>query len=237
MSFYDHFLKSKTSTVSPLGKRIIDHQNNYFLKLIKKYRRGKLKEMKLLEIGPGKGYFAQSCREKKIDYWAIEGNKLMADQLKKRGFKNIFHALVPPINLRGKFEIIFMNQLLEHLDSSKEAIFLIKECQKRLKKGGLLIIASPDLPSCGFDFWTHDYTHNYPTSLLRIRQLLLNNDFKILKEDYFSFFIRGFLMTRLLSLLVRICYSLGLLKLLFGLKSDKIKVCLLASCLTIGQRK
>jgi 16S rRNA A1518/A1519 N6-dimethyltransferase RsmA/KsgA/DIM1 with predicted DNA glycosylase/AP lyase activity len=37
----------------------------------------------LLEIGPGRGAFAEICLRKGVDYWAIEPNEEMADALEE----------------------------------------------------------------------------------------------------------------------------------------------------------
>ena len=85
MAFYDHFIDTEASKVSYLGEKSIDFQNNRFIKLIKKYynRGGKIK---LLEIGPGKGFFAKTCKKNNFSYTAIEINKKMCVHLEKEGF-------------------------------------------------------------------------------------------------------------------------------------------------------
>ena len=51
---------------------------------------------KVLEIGPGRGAFADLCLERSIQYTAIEPNPHLAESLESRGAE-VVRALVPPL--------------------------------------------------------------------------------------------------------------------------------------------
>jgi len=237
MVFYDHFITSKTSGVSKIGEKIINWQNNLFLDLIRKFSNKKLEDINLLEIGPGKGYFARKCKKFNINYSAIEANEKMADDLKKSGFKNIYQDMAPPIKTEQKFDVIFMDQVFEHMLNFNKAIDLINSCRDRLNKNGLLIISSPDYQVFKEDFFNCDYTHSYPTSVMRLSQILNDGDFKVIYRNYYSFLNKGFIHTRIISFLSKLLYNIGIFKIIFREKAYKIKVSLLSSCIIIGKKE
>ncbi|MFW6233300.1 MAG: methyltransferase domain-containing protein, partial [Nanoarchaeota archaeon] len=92
MSFYDNF--TKRDKISRFGKYIILKQNQFYLKLINKYSSSK--KVKILEIGSGKGYFAEICKKNKFDYCAIEANYKMYRKLKNNNY-NVYNQTIPPI--------------------------------------------------------------------------------------------------------------------------------------------
>jgi len=233
MAFYDHFLKSTTASVSQIGEKIVNFQNKFFLGLLRKHF--EKENISLLEIGPGKGYFADSCSKNNIEYTAIEANKLMASKLKEKGFR-VYCQRVPPICVKEKFDVVFMSQVLEHINTPLIAEELIKNCFSILREDGLIIISSPDLTVWGWDFWNGDYTHNYPTTLNRAKQLLFDNNFEIIYSGYLTFFLRGDFPTKIITYLGKLLFNLGLLKLIFGKKAEKVKYSLDRSFIVVGKK-
>lgn len=234
MAFYDYFAKGDVSSISQIGRLINHRQNKFFLDLIKAF--SKAHDISLLEIGPGKGYFAEKCvEEERIRYTGIEANKLMYEEIKCKGY-NVYHDFVPPIKLNEKFDVIFMNQVFEHMRGRNEALELMQSCKDHLNASGLLIISSPDILVWKEDFYC-DYTHNYPTSMTRLTQILSDYDFEVLYTKYYSFFVKGYIPTRIVAFVSRLSYSLGFLRLFFSHKDYKVKTSLFPSCLVIGGKK
>ena len=232
MAFYDHFINADTASISYIGKKTIEWENKYFIRLIRKF--SKNNNPSLLEIGPGKGFFAHLCKKNGFEYTAIEVNKLMSDKLSKMGLK-VFNAYVPPIKLKDKFDVIFMNQVFEHMKNRDEAREMVKSCKEHLNEDGLIIISSPDILSVKQDFY-QDYTHDYPTSLMRLSKLLADYDLKVLYKDYYTFFTTGYIKTRIIAFLTRLCYNLGIFKIFFGKKAYKVKISLLPALIIIGKK-
>lgn len=232
MAFYDNFIKFEYAKVTKIGRLALERSNAYLIDLIKKFKNN---PPKLLEIGPGKGFFAETCFKNKINYTAIEANTLMAEMLIKKGFR-VYNYLVPPIKTREKFDVIFMNQVFEHMVNRNEAIKLIKSCKKHLNRTGLLIICSPDYLSWKEDFFASDYTHNNPTSSRNLQQILQDNDFKIVHTEYRCSIVRGFIITKLVAGFAKVAYNLGLLSIIFRRRAYKIKTSLLPSVLVIGEK-
>jgi len=145
--------------------------------------------IKLLEIGSGKGTFARACEKRGgIQYFGIEPQKKLCDQLGAKGYyvKQIF---VPPIPFEKEiFDAVVHSHVLEHMDNPRQAYEFISDCAKVLKKGGVLIFRCPNALTWGMDFWDIDYTHCFVTSPTRIKQLLYDCDFKINYFEELSFF-------------------------------------------------
>jgi len=233
MAFYDNFYKR--SGVSDLGRYIIHKQHDLYINLIKKHTNKKSENIRVLEIGPGKGFFAKRCNDEGFKYQAIEANKKMCEALKKSGF-TVHNDYVPPINLSDKFDVIFMAQVLEHMKDRDEALKLFQNCQENLKKQGLLIISVPDIRFWKENFWGADYTHNYPLSIYSLQQIFVDFDMSIKYTNLQALFFRGVILTKLLYILMQIFYFLGLIKLVWRRKAYKIKNLFSASCIVVGQK-
>jgi 2-polyprenyl-3-methyl-5-hydroxy-6-metoxy-1,4-benzoquinol methylase len=232
MSFYDFYFDAKND-ITKIGKKIVQFQNRYFISLIKKHLNKK--NITLLEIGPGKGFFASECLKRNINYVCIEANAKTVLRLRKKGIK-VYKGKVPPITISGKFDVIFMDQVFEHMESIKPATELVKECRKHLNTNGLLIISSPDATVWEWDFFNGDYTHNFVTTLNRTKQLLLDQNFLIVNSGYYSLIFRGNFLTKLLSRLTQIIYNLGLLFFVPHPKALKIKHSINRSFYLVGEK-
>lgn len=233
MARYDYLRNGEASSVTPFGKKIVKYQNRYFTRLIRNFSASQ--EIDLLEIGPGQGFFAEACAEHQIQYTGIEANALMAEDLRKRGFQ-VYSYTVPPIPIEKTYDVIFMNQVFEHVRGSAEAFALLASCQNHLREQGLLIISCPDFLRWKEDFY-HDYTHDYPTTVTRFSQMFFDNGLKIIYRNWYSFFARGFFLTGCVAFLSRIGYRTGLFKLLFAEKAYKVHCSLLPSFIILGLKR
>lgn len=72
MATYDYYCESKTANISKIGKKMVNYRNTYFMNLVKQFC--KSENICILEIGPGKGYFANVCRLNKLYYTVIKAN-------------------------------------------------------------------------------------------------------------------------------------------------------------------
>lgn len=90
MKFYDSFFENNHD---PFFQKLLLKFNKNILNVITDCFREK-KSISILEIGPGKGYFYNVCKEYdlKIDYYAIDRNKKILDNL---GIKNKYLSEIP----------------------------------------------------------------------------------------------------------------------------------------------
>jgi SAM-dependent methyltransferase len=231
MAFYDHFHSSETSSITPIGRKLVDLQNRWFIRLIRTYCQAR--EPVILEVGCGFGFFAELCRTQGLPYVALEANSTMAAALAARGF-DVRQAFVPPVAVDRDVDVIFMDQVFEHMKNRDEAIEMVDSCRRQLRKGGILVISSPDIFTFKEDFYS-DYTHSYPTSMPVLTQILSDGGFDVIHQDYLVFFVRGQLLTRMLAQAVRFLYGVGVFHLVFRKKARMAKTALLPSCVVVGR--
>lgn len=127
---------------------------------------------KILEIGPGEGFFAQYCTDNNYDYTFIEENKKTAIDLATRGYKALYISHAPPITTSRKFDLIYIGMVLEHTKDHQEAYKLLQDAYSVLAPGGKCVVLVPDITSWKQDFYDCDYTHSYPTSPSRLLQMV-----------------------------------------------------------------
>ena len=183
--FYDHFHQDSPTGI---GSRI----TVAFSKKIFEYVKIE-PHHSVLEIGPGRGVFADICLEKGIEYFAVEPNEQMAASLEKRG-ANVVRAMVPPLpDLEKEFDVIVMINAMEHMNSMQDALQLTGQIRDVLKPKGKLVICSPDYLNLRHNFFNCDFSHNYVTTRRRLRQLLLSAGFENIKSCYLSGPLTGFI--------------------------------------------
>ncbi len=133
----------------------------------------------MLEIGPGQGTLAALAIQAGWRYSAVEPSPLLADQLRAEGL-DIVQAWTPPIPAAdSSCAVLYADQVLEHMSGIDTARAFVSEALRVLQPGGVVFIVVPDyLKERGF-FWDIDYTHNFPTTERRVRQLLYDGGFEI----------------------------------------------------------
>lgn len=145
--------------------RVVEH--------IAKQFGGRKKKLEVLELGVGKGYFAQACltynktNANIIKYSAFDRNKDMLTNLAKFD-KSIqtFRGELPEMTIKTtkKFDVVYCAFVVEHMKNGDEVHELISNIKKVLNKDGLIVFFTPNALSQGFEFYNIDYTHSYPTT-------------------------------------------------------------------------
>ena len=175
-SFYDHFQQDKPTKVgarlsSAMCRCIFDFAG---------VTRGK----RVLEIGPGRGAFADLCLSSGVEYAAIEANHSLADSLRGRGAQ-VVEARVPPLPpLDGKFDFVVMINVMEHMNDMRDALQLAQQIRERLTPGGKLIVCSPDYLNLRAHFFNCDFSHNYVTTQRRLAQLFISAGYGGTRSGY-----------------------------------------------------
>jgi len=157
--------------------------------------RGLPQNPKILEIGAGRGDFAEylKCIEGGVRYTGIEANDVLADRLTERGF-HICRAVIPPLPAqlpKGEFDLVIMCHLFEHFRDWQEAAGVLGEISKLLKPGGRLLLFHPDYMDWGADYFDGDYSHSLILTRNRINNLVSDNGFKVIHADSFRSFFRS----------------------------------------------
>lgn len=125
----------------------------------------------ILEIGVGHGFFAETCLQKGVRYAGIELNEEQARRMRSRGF-DVVQGSVPPIIPGPQASVVWMSHVLEHARDHVEAHDMVCAVKERMTHGGYLVVIAPDIHAWGSEFWSVDWSHGYPTSLRRVRELL-----------------------------------------------------------------
>lgn len=135
------------------------------------------KEAKILEIGCGWGGLLKALRDE--GYEDIRGCDLSSQQIdfakRKGGLNNVkvSDAVTYLTEQKTKFDIIFMIDVLEHLELD-ESIKVIKIVKEKLVEGGSLVIQVPNglsfVQVCFFSDITHKRAYT-PVSMKQILKL------------------------------------------------------------------
>jgi len=157
--------------------------------LIKKY---KIKKKNfILDAGCGAGFNALYLR-KHGKVYGIDNSKIALKFCKKRGLKNIILSDIAKTKFKNNsFDIITCLGVFYHKNANPKKI--LKEFERILKKNGILIITTSAL-----DFLRNKYFKSYQGismktarrySLNKFKNLFKQNNYKILKVSYFTFFL------------------------------------------------
>lgn len=184
-TFYDHFSKDKPTRI---GSWLTKSFSSKIFKSADIPTGGKI-----LEIGPGRGVFADLCLQHGFEYWAIEPNEQMATALEMKG-ANVIRAKVPPLPaIEKKFDIVLMINVMEHMNSMQDALQISEQIKDALNAKGKFIICSPDYLNLRHHFFNADFSHNYVTTRRRLSELLISAGFKKTKSCHLSGPFSGFI--------------------------------------------
>jgi len=178
-AFFDHLRKAEQPT--GLGMRFVRRAAERILAFTELTPGGSV-----LEIGPGRGEFAQLCLERKLEYHAVEPNAGLAESLRSRG-ANVVCARVPPLPaLDRKFDLVVMINVMEHMSGLEQALDTACQIRQVLNPGGKFLIHCPDYLSWRRHFFNCDFSHNYVTTRRRLDQLLVNAGYGGIRSRYMS---------------------------------------------------
>lgn len=184
-TFYDHYNQDKSTK---LGRWLVVGVSERIFEFA-----GIRQGSRVLEIGPGRGVFADICLNRGVEYWAIEPNEEMANALQERGI-NVARDIIPPIpKLQQTFDVVVMNSVMEHMDTMSAALDVAKGVYELLNPGGRFVIYVPDYANWKHHFFIGDFSHNYITTWRRLEGLLISAGFEDIQGRYQSFIFTGVL--------------------------------------------
>ncbi len=175
------------------------------------------KEGNLLDVGCSSGEFMHYADIEGFTTYGVELNRRTAEVAKAHGL-NVFNGYLHDAKYEPEFfDVIFLGDVIEHVPSPRT---LIEECSRILKKGGVMIISTPNL-----DCWWSASTYklfkvfNIPWSSVtppyHLFQFSFGNLYRLMREYKYSitesFFLRP----------PRLIYELGSLHLLKQYKETK----------------
>ncbi len=175
------------------------------------------KEGNLLDVGCSSGEFMHYAELEGFTSFGVELNRRTAEVAKGHGL-NVFNGYLHDAKYEDEFfDVIFLGDVIEHVPSPRA---LIEECSRVLKRGGVMVISTPNL-DC---FWSASTfklfkTFNIPWSSVtppyHLFQFSFGNLYRLMREYKYhihdSFFLRP----------PRLMYELGSLHLLKQYKVTK----------------
>ncbi|AIQ98280.1 class I SAM-dependent methyltransferase [Prochlorococcus sp. MIT 0801] len=101
---------------------------------------------KLLDLGCGRGEWLEICNDKGISSLGIESNDSMYEFCKGLKLNVVKEDALIELKRynQSSFQIISAFHLIEHLDNNKLEV-LMRECQRLLEPGGVLILETPSI--------------------------------------------------------------------------------------------
>ena len=181
--YYDFHYKAK---ITKIGEAIVARLDRIIAKEIFTLCG---ESIKLLEIGHGRGLFAdilhQMKEKNKLSYHGIEYNKFLYEQGKKKGY-NLLNLKIPPIPLKpDSFNVVYMAHVLEHFINYEIVLKVLKDIRKVLIDKGFFFLLFPDYLDYKEDYFSMDYSHEYILTRRRVEQLLIDSGFKLVKVENF----------------------------------------------------
>ena len=128
---------SNKSIIDNIYKTVRNYTLKNKLKLINSFQTN---DKKLLDIGAGTGDFLNICKQNK---WQVNGVE-PSEKARKIAFAKGINCVDNTNNIKGKFDIITMWHVLEHVEDIFKEIRTLKSL---LNNNGVLIIAVPNYKS------------------------------------------------------------------------------------------
>ena len=121
---------------------------------------------KVLDLGSGEGIFVEVCKDNKIDAYGLDAYLNGIDFEKDK---------IPFLD--EQFDFIILTSLIEHIGNPQ---LLLNEIHRVLKKGGLIIITTPNFKYSYSSFYD-DPTHIKPYTKKSIEKILHLNNFEVVR--------------------------------------------------------
>jgi SAM-dependent methyltransferase len=176
-TFYKSFSEKKLTTYGSGRRGKIERHR---LELLHRFAKA---PGTMFEIGPGHGSLAEQAVAAGWDYTAVETSPILIDVLRKKNLK-VIEAWTPPMPMAdGSADVVYADQVLEHMSGIDAARQFTSEALRSLKPGGVFFVVVPDYLKERTFFWDVDYTHNFVTTERRVRQLFNDSGFDVLHVE------------------------------------------------------
>jgi SAM-dependent methyltransferase len=176
-TFYKTFSEKKLTTYGSSRRGKIERHR---LALLHRFRPA---PGDMFEVGPGHGTLAEQAVEAGWRYTAIEASPILVDVLRKKGL-TVIESWTPPFPLADtSADVIYADQVLEHMSGIDAARQFTAEARRALRPGGVFFVVVPDYLKERTFFWDVDYTHNFVTTERRVKQLFNDTGFEILQVE------------------------------------------------------
>ena len=143
-----------------------------------------LKNKKIIDIGTGNGYLLEALKNLGCNCYGTEISEYSAEVSSKKFPGKIFEGELKNAEYKNEFfDVIFLTDVLEHLNNPSETI---SEARRILKSDGLIFIISPNAESItrkifGKRWFQFKYEHIFYFNRKSLNYLLQKEGFEIIK--------------------------------------------------------
>lgn len=158
------------------------------LRLIKNHLH--IKNISLLDVGCGRGYFMDEARKLGWNTFGIDYSSITIRYALRNLNLKVFQSDIGTYKTTNKYDVIVLSQFIEHVSNPNE---IIKKCYQLLKKGGLIYVATPNIRSISAKVLGVGFDHLIPPEHLgyysrkTLERLLSNNEFRLLHAGSWSY--------------------------------------------------
>jgi len=175
-NFYSRFEFRKPKNKQSFAKQIkgINSDVKRIIKDVKKYKRISQRPT-LLDCGGGTGFYAYAFSKNSFNVTLTDINQDACNYAKDK-FPDCFKIIngdISFVSFNEKFDIIFVNQLIEHL---VDINLFLKKVKGLLKKDGIIIFTTPNQRCKEFYFrptWLYSYLRKTTNNLIPLRSFIL----------------------------------------------------------------
>ena len=137
------------------------------------------KNATVVEIGSGRGEFANEVRARGLRYIGVEPSSQLCAKLSMQGF-SVIKDVVPSLPIKdGAVDLIHSYDLVEHLSDYREVMRFFAESHRVLKRGGFLSVIAPNYETIKQLFFQYEYQHSFVTTKNRVENMLEDGGFEI----------------------------------------------------------
>lgn len=200
MGQYDEYLVRSKWDYSEWAHRLVARN---LVKLTFKICNLEPEKAGVLEIGTGTGRIAaEFLKLKTKQFLAIEPTTALREHVESSLGITVFPDALPNLtSLKIDSDIVFSLHVLEHAPTYHDARSWVKEMARVTKPGGFVVIAAPNILDFKEAFWDSDWSHGYPTSPNRVRQLVDDIGLEVKLADSVHVGLKGRLASTLCHLI------------------------------------
>jgi len=121
--------------------KVIQNDSKHSIQLLDKY---KYQRSTLLDVGCGSGIFLNEAINHNWICSGLEISRELVNYLRKFKKFEVIHKDILSIKPSNKFDVITLNQVIEHFSKPR---LVIRKCRKLLNRNGLIYIATPNISS------------------------------------------------------------------------------------------
>lgn len=185
-----------------------DWRTEEFQKVIQKINTLKSPPGKFLDIGCAAGYLLDAAKDAGWKPYGVEISKQASDFAKNKLKLNVFCGELKDAGFADNFfDVVTMVDTIEHMTDPKSEL---REVSRILKKGGLLLVDTPNISSLGFKIFQKGWrfmvpeVHLWYFSPKTLRSMLEEQGFRTLKIEYPYFETRYFNLFELKNLFIQL---------------------------------